>query len=205
MKKNSPLNGAWEERGVIGTRIEIDVPHISVLWRNSPVLVTTFREQPTDGGVELKLKHSGLRYENADSDYAELKSLFLKDGKLRMTECFPISGENITSLEKTDRSRYGDFTVVDEVLKELSGEWREDGGFFPLKFHGDTLSVNGSKTKIHVLHSNSGYPPNLRIVDADPSNYDIQMFMSLEYDGKEIIGRVMVFDASPMEFVYKKV
>ena len=42
MKKiYSELSGAWEERGVIGTRIEIDGDDICVLWRNAPVLETS--------------------------------------------------------------------------------------------------------------------------------------------------------------------
>ena len=205
MKKHSELNGAWEERGVIGTRIEIDSPRVTVLWRNAPVLTTTFREVESGDNTELVLKHSGLRYDTSASDYAEIKSLIYEDGKLNMTEFFPISGESVKTLEKTGNSRYGDFTIVDEVLKELRGEWLDDGGTYPLKFSGNTLSFCGSKTKIHILRSNSGYPPDLRIVDENPACYGILDFTSLDYDGETITGRIMVCDAPSVRLVYKKV
>ena len=203
--KNNPLNGAWEVRGVIGTRIEIDAPHIVVLWRNSPVLTTTFKKKKLDDGIELVLKHRGMRYENANSDYAEMRELLYKDGKLEMTEYFPITGESRDTLEKTDKSRFGNFTIVDEVLCELKGKWRDEYDHFTLKFSGNTLTLGDEKIRVHVLRSDSGYPANLQIVNVDASVYEVFCFMSLEYTGSFIIGRIMVYDASPMEVVFRRV
>ena len=66
------LDGAWEEKGVIGIRIEINGSHIVVLWRNSPVLDTKFQLVEGENEKELKLKKNGLRYEDDVSAEANM-------------------------------------------------------------------------------------------------------------------------------------
>ena len=122
MKTAKELNGAWEERGVIGTRIEIDGKNITVLWRNSPVLTTMFKLKDAEGGAELELKSNGLRYEGSKSDYATVTRIFYSEGRLIFEEHFPITGPSKTELTKTECSRFGNYTVCDNVLKELQGK-----------------------------------------------------------------------------------
>ena len=95
MKKNY-LNGAYEEEGVIGTRIEIDYPNILVLWRNSPVLKTNFKMK----GNVLVLGENELKYENSDSSYGTITSIILKDDKLEFKKNFPVTGESISVLKQ---------------------------------------------------------------------------------------------------------
>ena len=86
----SELTGAWEERGVIGDRVEIDGKRITVLWRNMPVLETKYKVEKSDGGYVLVLNETGLRYRSDASNYAELTRVFYKDGSLELTKFFPI-------------------------------------------------------------------------------------------------------------------
>lgn len=198
----SELAGAWEERGVIGDRVEIDGKRITVLWRNMPVLETKYKAEKSDGGYVLALKDTGLRYRGDASNYAELTRVFYKDGSLELTKFFPITGESKDVLTKTEYSRYGNFTIVDEILPELEGTWEDDNGFLSLVFRGDTMALNGEVTKIHVLRPGSGY--GCVIADADPSKYDFPGFSRPEYLGGVITIRMIVCDAPPMEFTLKK-
>lgn len=197
MKENI-LNGAYEEEGVIGTRIEIDYPNILVLWRNSPVLKTTFEIK----GDALVLKENELKYENSDSSYANVTSIILKNGKLEFKEVFPITGESITVLSKTNKSRFGNFEIVDEIFKDLQGKWKGDNYIDELIIKGDTLILNDKKVDAHVLKSNSDR--HYKIVDQDPSNYSIFYFSSLEYDGINLVGIIPVCDAKPIVVTFKK-
>jgi type I restriction enzyme M protein len=52
MRRFKELEGAWEEPGVIGTRVEIEKDRITVLWRNAPVLETALFSV----GVDRKLR-----------------------------------------------------------------------------------------------------------------------------------------------------
>ena len=204
-KKKNVLNGAWEERGVIGTRIEIDAPHITVLWRNAPVLETTFSEVPEDGGTLLVLKACGLRYADSGKDYATLTRLFYRDGKLETVKDFPITGEDRETLEKTEHSRFGDYTIVDERLGELRGEWKDEHGIFSLTFSGDRLTANERTIRIHLLHANRESGDRLKIADADPSKYEVLDYGQMEYLAGKIIARPMIFDAPPVELIFHKV
>lgn len=196
---NRELDGAWEEPGVIGTRIEIEGRRITVLWRNSPVLVTACKWEKRDGGIELILAHNGMRYEGAASDYGELRSLFYKDGTLLMTEYFPITGESRQTLKKTLQSRYGNYTVEKEPLKELQGTWRDETGTFTLTFSGDTLTANGTSTRICLLRSNSDPAGSRRykVADKDPAKYEVLHYSHMEYTGGQLTAQMMVFDAPP--------
>lgn len=206
LTKNNELNGAWEEPGVIGTRIEISGSRLTVLWRNSPVLETKFSTKKQAGRTDLLPKSRGFRYKSAISDYAELKELYFEDGKLVLIEHFPITGDSETKLEKTDRSRYGDYTIADEALNELKGTWIDDHGFLPLVFEGNTLLMGEKKHKIHLLRSNGKYAHHgqLKIVDIDPSVYGWDGLCDFVYDGGIITARMDVCDAQAILFEYHR-
>lgn len=197
MEEVKDLDGNWEVQGVIGTRIEIEDPCITVLWRNEPVLQTYFRKEFRNGGIRLILEDRGMRYQRADSDYAELTELFYHDGKLEMTKVFPITGESAETLEQTENSRYGNYDIVDEILAELEGTWEDENGYLRLIFDGDTLDINDCVTEVHVLRSKGDSAPknHYRIVDQDPAVYELQALSSLEYVNGELVGRDRILDA----------
>ncbi len=204
---NRKLNGAWEVPGVIGTRIEIDAPHITVLWRNSPVLTTTFKEKKRDGGVELCLKKSGLRYEGSASDYGELRVLFVHDGAMEMTEYFPITGESSDTLRRTENSRYGRYTVADELLREIEGDWKDEHGYHELHITGDTLRSDAESVRIHALipAGSEPQPGCFRIVDQDPSRFEVLWYADLRYEGGVMRAIIPICDAQPMKLEFHKV
>ena len=173
MKYTDELNGAWEMRGVIGSRIEIDGKNIVILWRNAPVLDTTFKVKESDGAIELILKKDGMRYAGTYSDYATVKSITLRDGKLEFVEHFPITGDSKTVMEKTSNSRYGNYEIVDGILDELQGVWKSADGFVEIKIEGDRMTFDGVDTRIHVLRSlyESAPKGQYLIADRDPSVY----------------------------------
>ena len=193
------LNGYYEEKGVIGTRIEINYPNILVLWRNSPVLKTKFKVKDN----KLILEENNLKYENSESSYAIVTSIILKDDKLEFKENFPITGESITVLSKTENTRFGDYEIVDEIFKKLQGKWKADNLSSELIIKNDTLILDDKKVKAHVLKLSSNN--NYKIVDQDPSKYEIFYFDILEYNGENIIGRVMVYDAEPIIIKFKNI
>lgn len=202
---NKELNGAWEERGVVGTRVEIDDKKITVLWRNAPVLETTFKTKTEGDGLKLVLSKNGLRYSGTFSDYAAITELKYVGGQLEMTEYFPITGESKTSLTKTENSRYGNYDVVDAVLNELQGKWQDGEGSFELEFHKDEMILNGRKTKIHVLRSKDGPDDRYLIADADPSVYELQGFSRFSFDGNTIAGLMTILDApAPKIVIFSK-
>ena len=203
-KMTEKLDGAWEERGVIGTRIEIDGKRITVLWRGGPVLETTFKIVVSESGFELRLKKNGLRYAGAYSDYAEVKSVTYADGKLTFTEYFPITGESKTTLSRTDRTRYGDYDIDQSVLPELQGVWKSDP--FEIEFKNDEAVLDGDKRRIVVLRPRNGYGSEGRyiIADSDPSVDEWHGFSRFEYEGGVIRTRMLVCDAPSVEFVFRK-
>ena len=207
MKFKDITDGAWEERGVIGTRIEIEKGVLTVLWRNAPVLKTKFSPVEKDGGLELELKQNGLRYENDVKDYANVTRIFIKDGKMEFEEFFPISGASKNTLEKTASSRFGNYTICDDILKELQGTWRDERGWHELVFRKDTLTVFGRTIKIHALHSNYESAPKgeYLIVDADPSNYELYAMSRLTYYDGVLRGHELICDAPPATLLFKKV
>ena len=205
MKKiYSELSGAWEERGVIGTRIEIDGDDICVLWRNAPVLETSYKAEKRGGGYELVLRKTGLRYKGDAKDYAEVTGLFFDGEGLTFTEYFPISGKSECRLTKTENSRYGNYTVCDDILKELAGTWKSADGFVEAVFKGDGLMFCGEPRKVHVLRPN-GTNGVYVIADADPSVYEMGGFSRLEYDGAVLRTRMLVCDAPSVEYILTRV
>ena len=200
----SVLNGAWEEPGVIGIRIEIDEPNITVLWRNAPVLMTKFQRHETKEGIELILHQTGLRYEQATSDYATLTKLFYHDGKLEMVEEFPITGTSSCTLQKTENSRYGNYLIVDEQLEQLEGEWESEDKIYQLQFHKDVVILEGRTCPIHMLQAKGQRGGRYRIVDQDSSHYELPSFYSLEYENGVIYAQEKILDAKPVVIVFHK-
>ena len=200
MRRNDSdrLNGAWEERGVIGTRIEIDRKHITVLWRNAPVLQTTFRTRNAGEKTILILKKTGLRYVGATNDYADVTEIALQDDRLIFTKHFPITGESTETLEKTDRSRFGDVRFADkEILPLLQGVWTTPDRSEQLSFSKDRFTFNGQTVSVHILQSNDpGTDPTVyRIADADPAHYELLFFANMCYHAGEITAMIPVCDA----------
>lgn len=207
MRLQKELNGYWEEPGVIGTRIEITGKSIVILWRNSPVLETKFTVIELKDKTLLHLKHSGLRYAGAVTDYATVMTLTYKDGLLELTEFFPITGQSKTILKKTENSRYGNYTVVDrQALPIIKGKWVSEDGHFTILFKDDCLIVGDLSVNIHVLQSNSDYSDKgaLKIVDADPSHYDILNFNEMVYKKGAITATIPVCDAPSYITVFKR-
>ena len=200
------LNGAWEEPGVLGTRIEIGGRKLTVLWRNAPVLETTFRLGKGSEGRELILKKRGLRYPDAGADYAEITGLRYLDGTLTLTEHVPITGESRTAMKKTEHSRYGNYSVENEILKELRGTWKSGDGFRTLAFRGDEMSLGDFRTRVCVLRSRDPYAPPGRylIADRDPSVFGWQGFDRFVYEGGVIRGQMMICDARPAVVEFTK-
>lgn len=198
------LDGAWEERGVIGTRIEIKKDRLTVLWRSGVVLETKFKTEQSGDKIELILESRGMRYAGASSDYATVTDLYLDGGALYFEEDFPITGKSVTKLEKTENSRYGNVTFVDgSVLRELRGEWRDDSGYHTLIFKANTVEINGEKVKIRVVKDSSGGP--CRIINDDPSKDGVGYFYMMEYLIDIIIARIMVCDAPPAIYTFRRV
>ena len=207
MKLQKELNGNWEEPGVIGTRIEISGKNIVILWRNSPVLETKFTVVELKDKILLHLKKSGLRYSGTVTDYATVMSLTYKDGLLELKEFFPLTGESRTVLKKTENSRYGNYTEVDrQAIPIIKGKWISEDGHFKIEFKDDFLIVGDLSVKIHILQSNSEYSDKgaLKIVDADPSHYDILNFNEMVYKKGMITATIPVCDAPAYITVFKR-
>jgi len=203
-KQSELLDGAYEEPGVIGTRIEIEGDRITILWRNTPALETTFRTKQTDGGLELRLAETGLRNRGDERVYATVTRLLLHDDTLEFERDFPISGPSKDTLKKTELSRYGNVTIVDEVLNELQGEWVSADGnaFFGLTFRGNEMTFrDGRKTTVHAVRPNGSPNAPIRIIDADPSVYEWHGFGNMTYEDGTVRCSMFVCDAPSVEFV----
>ena len=200
------LNGFWEERGVIGTRLEIDAPHLTVLWRNDPVLETAFQIAPKGDGVVLLPEHTGLRYSRANEDYAELKELYFHDDCLELVKYFPITGESSETLHRTENSRYGNYDLADEILDELQGTWEDAHQLFRLRFTDDVLEMDDEQTCVVALRSKNAHTSQQRykIADADPAVFSVIHLYSLDYIDGVLYGQNMICDAPPMQIEFHK-
>lgn len=195
-------NGAWEERGVIGTRVEIDGRRLTVLWRGGPVLETVFTARESGGCVELVPEKRGMRYAGAESDYARLVSLTLKGDGLIFTEDFPITGISEHTLRRTGNSRYGNCVPDNSLLPSLSGEWRSDDGIIAFTLDGDRLEMCGYTKKVCLLRYGNG---RVELADADPANHELFGFTRLELRGDTLCGRMLICDATPPEVTFGRV
>lgn len=203
-EKYEALSGAWEEPGVIGTRIEIEKNEITILWRGAPVLETTFELTEASCGFLLSLSENGMHYADSDSVYATVKELVFLDDKLTLTEFFPISGESVKVLRKTDKTRYGAYDLVPEALREVEGTWKDKSGFFRIEIRGNSMKVNDRETTVCALRERNSACPKTFLRDADPSVDTISGFSRFEYDGKYLLTRMFVCDAPAIDFVFER-
>lgn len=207
MMNCSCAEGNWEERGVIGTRIEISGNSITILWRNSPVLETNFSVyEESDGTVILRLERTGLRYQYSREDYAEVRSIKLKGEKLIFSEYFPITGESVKELTRTDSSRYGNVVITDEILPQLRGTWKDDRKFIEIRFDGREMVIENQKYIVHAVQGPSERGTAMyRIINDDPSKYgEFGGFYDIRYCCGILTACIMVCDAPRMEFVLRK-
>ena len=207
MKFENELYGAWEKRGVIGTRIEIEKNTIIILWRGGEVLKTTFRSKlEDDGKITLIPKETGMKYKGSFSSYATVEKLVYDSGKLEFCHVFPITGESTEVLEKTDNTRYGNFDVADKsVLKYLAGKWAADDGGTTFVFSGNVLDIGGFKKKITVLKGRDRAAQGFRIVDIDPAADMIFGYSRIFFTGYSIEATVHVCDAPSITEILHKV
>ena len=189
------LDGAWEERGVIGTRVEIDGKRITVLWRGGVVLETEFSEK--DGVLTLKKK--GLRYNGAAADYATVTAMTFADGALTLEEDFPITGKSVTVLTRTGNSRYGSCVRDDAALPSLAGTWERDSS--ALVIDGDTLTLDSRSVKGCLLRFPDG---RLMLADSDPSKDGLFYFSRLAVAGDALTGSELVLDAGTVQVIFRR-
>lgn len=196
------LNGAWEEKGVIGTRVEIDGDKITFLWRSSPVLTTSFRVKCGDDKDELILKKTGLRYAGASSDYAEVIGLRFAEGQLVLTEFFPITGKSQTVLTLTENTRYGRYTPDPDALSSIWGNWTDEQGYCKLSFREDKATVNGEEQPYVVLIPFGG--GETIVTGADPAVDGLGGLGRLTLRGDALYGSVRVCDAPSVPLVFHR-
>ncbi len=206
------LDGNWEEPFVIGTRVEIRGKKLTLLWRNAPVLETVFSVAKDGEKRFLLLEKTGMRYAGTERDYAQVTDLVYENGKLELTEDFPISGVKVTRLEKTAASRYGNCKIADrEVLPLLTGEWaasEEDPPFWRMVFKKDSAVCGGVTRKVRILLFPSDVSPagrRYRIVDKGPSVDRLFHFSNVVFDGKVITADLPVCDAPAARYFFRKV
>ena len=200
------LNGAWEERGVFGTRIEINGSRIVIYWRSSPVLKTTFKTVEKENGYELKLRDDGLRNNLTGPAYATVSELLFSDDRLTFTEDFPISGKSVSNFTKTDNNLYGNCVISDDLLKKLHGTWKTDDGYHELVFKRNTMSFTGKTVKIHALIFSGQNSEFFTIANEDPSIRDWEGFTQFQYKNGVISTSMIVLDApSWPELIFKKI
>ena len=198
------LDGAYiPADGSYGLRLELEGSRFLLLWRNSPVLDTKYKLN-ADG--ELSLKENGLRTAYDNEPYATLTSCRLEGEQIVLTEFFPISGESVTALVRTEHSRYGNVTVVnDTVLPLLQGKWSDERGFISLSFKGDKVTVNGDRTEyVAAIKYNWETGNNFKIINKDPSKDYIVHFLPFDFDGETLRAGIPVCDAPTMFFILTK-
>ena len=200
------LLGAWEEPGVVGTRVEIDAKTVQILWQGGVVLDTPYTAKAEDDRIVLLLKKTGMRYAGAGSDYAAVTALYYADGTLVFRERFPITGESECRLKKTENSRYGNYDVADdEYLPLLQGVWRDDSGFYQLRVVRDVLTCDGRGVRIRILRGRGACGNGcVQIVDADPAKHGLLHFCNVRFADGEITAMLPVCDAPSCLYRFKR-
>jgi len=199
------LNGAWEPRLSVGPRVEIDGDRFLRLWKGGVVLDTTFTAEKTDGGLLLRLAENGLRYAPAQEPYAVIRECRFADGALILTDDFPISGESVEELYPTQKSRWGDVTILGDVLPRLAGTWTSPSGdWAALRFSGDRLTWNGQTVSVLAACRNGDPSGDIRIIDRDPAREFLFGFSSLVLRGETLHASVFVCDGPSIEFTFTK-
>ncbi len=154
--------------------------------------------------TQLKLGKRELAYSTDSKPYAEVTSLVLRGDELELTKHFPITGEDVTVLRKTDRSRYGNYDVADELIPELKGKWSDGNGYIEIVIRGDVFTINGNAHRFHVLRQRGRDTGEYLIADADPSVYGWDGFLRFTYCGGELRSLIQVCDAPSIPVTFRK-
>ncbi len=205
------LDGAWQPDDY-GTRVEIKGDTMTVLWRSAPVLETKFSVAAEGEKRVLRLEKTGLRYRDADEDYAAVTACWVEDGKMHLCQRFPITGDDEEILAPTTESRYGDVTVITEkMLPRLQGEWRTADGRHAIRIAGATLESRFGgddwerPVRIAVVRYNwKRDQDRCTIVPEDPAQHELVPFTTFEYKKGRLHTRIIVHDADSPEFVFEK-
>ncbi|MBQ3865957.1 MAG: hypothetical protein II776_03565 [Clostridia bacterium] len=204
------LFGAWEEPGVIGTRVEIDRECAVVLWRGAVVLNSPYILRKEGEALRLVLRKTGLRYPRAASDHGSLTGLVFTGDSLRVTKCFPVTGESEEILRKTDHTRFGNFAEAPEILPLLAGGWT-DGDYLRLTVEKGCAVLDGERHPATVLRSLSD--GRLFLADKDPTvtewrgldRFEILMH-SVTPSSKDLLSsRIFVCDAPSIPVILRRV
>ncbi len=203
------FDGAWEEKGVIGPRLEIDGDKVIFLWQASVVLETRFDTVQEGGKTVLRLEHNGLRNEGSLDPYAVITEFYFNGTALITVADFRFSGKCETRFFPTSNSRYGNVTLVnDEYLPQLCGVW--ESKYTDLVFDGETLRICGHgmsnpelELTIVCARPNSS-PDKVAILDKDPSKHNIGDFYSVIFSGGKITASIEVCDDRPVNIDFTK-
>jgi len=191
--------------GSYGLRLELTGERFLPLWRNAPVLDTTFTVSEKDGKVLLIPEETGLRSRISEEPYATLTEVSAENGQLILRELFPISGESVTAMAFTEYSRYGRVTVENEkVLPMLRGCWKDERGFCKLRFDGDSIQVNDQKDHIAAVRYIGETKERYRIVNKDPSKDYIAFLTPFDLEGSILSANIPVCDAEPIRLTFVK-
>lgn len=206
------LNGAWEPRGYVGPRVEINENEMVRLWKNRPVLVTTFTVEEAQEQINLTLAETELRNSEGEKPYATVKECFLRDGTLVFVDDFTITGESREELMKTENSRYGNVVIVDDqCLSRLQGEWQCDDGYTRIAFQGNKMRFGYGEELPHeveiitVKYRSESEGERFYIRNRDPAMDGVGMFGQITCEGQWLHTYIPVCDARPADMLFKKI
>ena len=198
-----------------GLRLELTGDRFLMLWRNSPVMDTTFTLREEGEKLIFELADINLRNRPSEEPYATVKECYMEDGFIYFLEYFPISGESMNKLTFTENTRYGNVDIVtEELLPELQGKWVEKSGSGFCKeivIEGDRMTMDGFDGKITAAFAvtkgrgfwdmkNNRYD----IVNKDPSRDGIGHMTCYTYEDGVIRAMIPVCDADAIRLEYVK-
>ena len=206
------FDGAWEPKGYIGPRVEIEGTKLLRLWRNSPVLTTEFGVEQAGDRKILVLAKNELAYEGETRPYATVKECYFENGAITFVDDFPFSGESRDTLYPTMNSRYGNVTIVsEEVLPLLQGTWVEDGSDARLIFRGNKLSygydskhLESGQTIIAVRPNGDWNRDCVYIINEDPSKSGVGYYADVCYKDGRLTACIPVCDAPALYLTFHK-
>ncbi len=198
------LNGAWEPRGYIGPRAEIEGNRIAILWRGLVVLDTTFAVKEENGVVHLMLKETAKRYPDSPKPYAEVTDCRFENGELTIEEYFPITGPSSDTLVRTQNTRYGRGTLLPAVPDELLGEWVCDDWRLRLEPHVMFAGFMEAMERFDVVALRNESTGEITIRDERPWADGFGMFRALTVRGMTIVTYMEITDVTPPPLLFTK-
>ncbi len=199
----SELEGAWEPN-YVGPRVEIEGDRFIRLWNGGVVLDTTFTAERDGDAILLHLADTAMRYTPDDRPYATMTSCRWENGTLTLTDDFPITGESSDTLLPTTKSRYGDVTILDDVLPLLAGDWEDDTGL-SLRIEGDRMLCGGDAAEVIAVRYNWDSSERIFLIDRDPSRHGLFGFSEVRVFGDSLFATIPIMDApGPVELVFTK-